>query len=50
MLLFTTCAFAQNNPTIEDVKKLTKGGNYADANYKVTVPYTLEEVISKLSQ
>lgn len=38
MLLFTTCAFAQNNPTIEDVKKLTKGGNYADANYKVTKP------------
>lgn len=38
MLLFTTCAIAQNNPTIEEVKKLTKGGNYADANYNVTKP------------
>ena len=31
-------SFAQKDPTIEAAKKMTKGGQFLDANYKVTKP------------
>lgn len=34
----STNSFAQKDPTIEAAKKMTKGGKFLDANYKVTKP------------
>ena len=37
-LLLSTNVFAQKDNTIEEAMRLTKGGNFLDANYKITKP------------
>lgn len=35
-LILPMCAFAQKDPTIDAAMKMTKGGRFLDANYKIT--------------
>ena len=37
-LILPMCAFAQKDPTIDAAMKMTKGGRFLDANYKITKP------------
>lgn len=39
-LLMSTNTFAQRDATIDAAMKMTKGGKYLDANYKITKPLT----------